>query len=67
VIRTETSLKRLSDFPGPALLGPEREMVDLMFHLEPLEFAEGIDGREEMVALGSDGMGRGAGQTGHWI
>jgi len=40
------------------------EMVELMLDLEQLKLEERIDGREKVVALRPDGMGRRAGQTG---
>ena len=45
-------------------LAPEREMVHRVLELEPFEFEERIDGREQVVALGPDGVGRRAGQPG---
>ena len=42
----------------------ECEMVELMLDLEQFKLEERIDGREKVVALGPDGMGRRAGQAG---
>jgi hypothetical protein len=42
----------------------EREMVKLMLYLEQFKFEKRIDGREKVVALRPDGMGRRAGQPG---
>ena len=42
----------------------EREMVELMLDLEQLKFEKRIDGREKVVALRPDGVGRRAGQPG---
>ena len=39
-------------------------MVELMLYLEQFKFEKRIDGREKVVALRPDGMGRRAGQPG---
>ena len=42
----------------------EREMVELMLDLEQFKLEERIDGREKVVALRPDRVGRRAGQPG---